>query len=63
MRVVVIGGIVYYLEKDGEKEKVVGVGVGLMLGGGIGKFIEGILGEEVVDFVDLVFGDYDYGMF
>lgn len=57
---VVIAGIVYYLQKHGQKDKLLGVALALMLGGAIGNFIDRIFRQEVVDFAHFVFGDYHY---
>ncbi|AKC65908.1 signal peptidase II [Bacillus altitudinis MN12] len=60
---VVIAGIVYYLQKHGQKDKLLGVALALMLGGAIGNFIDRIFRQEVVDFAHFVFGDYHYPIF
>ncbi len=60
---VVIAGIIYYLERDGQKDKLLGVALALMLGGAIGNFIDRIFRQEVVDFAHFVLGDYHYPIF
>ncbi|BBP89171.1 lipoprotein signal peptidase [Bacillus safensis] len=56
-------GNCFYLQKHGQKDKLLGVALALMLGGAIGNFIDRIFRQEVVDFAHFVFGDYHYPIF
>lgn len=60
--VVVIGGIIYYMQKT--KDKVLfRVSLGLILGGAIGNFIDRVVRKEVVDFVHTYIFGYNFPIF
>lgn len=61
--VIVIAMIVYYIQKYAKTNRWLGVGLGLVLGGAIGNFIDRIMYQEVVDFIDVYFGSYSYPIF
>lgn len=61
--VIVIIGIVYYMQKYGKDSKMLGLSLGLILGGAIGNFIDRIFRKEVVDFFDFMIFNYDYPIF
>ncbi|HHU20059.1 MAG TPA: signal peptidase II [Bacilli bacterium] len=60
---IVIVVIVYYIKKYAHESKWLGVGLGLILGGAIGNFIDRLAYQEVVDFIDMYFGSYSYPIF
>lgn len=61
--IVVIIGIVYFLKNYANQSKIYGIGLGLILGGAIGNFIDRIFRKEVVDFVDTIIFGYDFPIF
>ncbi|MFD2443449.1 signal peptidase II [Bacillus sp. CGMCC 1.16607] len=61
--VVVIIGIIYYIQKLAKEKKLFGISLGLMLGGAIGNFIDRVLRKEVVDFVNTYIFNYDFPVF
>ncbi|MBM7540503.1 signal peptidase II [Amphibacillus cookii] len=61
--VVVIVAIVYYMQKFAKQDRWLGIGLGLVLGGAIGNFIDRLLYQEVVDFIDVYIGSYNYPIF
>ncbi|WP_026685104.1 signal peptidase II [Heyndrickxia coagulans] len=60
---IVIAGILYYIHKYAKDRALVGISLGLILGGAIGNFIDRLFRGEVVDFVHLRFGSYDFAIF
>ena len=61
--VVVIIGIVYYMQKWAKGKILASVALALMLGGAIGNFIDRLFRQEVVDFVDVYIFGYDFPIF
>ncbi|MBP2240057.1 signal peptidase II [Cytobacillus eiseniae] len=61
--VIVIIGIVYYIQKAAKGKMLLGISLGLMLGGAIGNFIDRVLRKEVVDFVNTYIFSYDFPVF
>jgi signal peptidase II len=61
--VIVIIGIVYYMQKAAKGNHLLGVSLALMLGGAIGNFIDRVLHQEVVDFVNTYIFSYDFPIF
>ncbi|MBC5635890.1 signal peptidase II [Ornithinibacillus sp. BX22] len=61
--IIVIIGIIYYLQKFGKESKLFGIALGLILGGAIGNFIDRLFHQEVVDFFDFVIFGYDFPIF
>ncbi|PLR87541.1 signal peptidase II [Bacillus sp. V33-4] len=61
--IIVIVGIVYYIQKAAKGKRLLGVSLGLMLGGAIGNFIDRVWRKEVVDFVDTYIFGYDFPIF
>lgn len=61
--IVVIIGIVYFLKNYAKQSRLYGIGLGLILGGAIGNFIDRIFRKEVVDFVDTIIFGYDFPIF
>lgn len=61
--IVVIIGIVWYIQKAVKGQWLMGVSLGLMLGGAIGNFIDRVFRKEVVDFVNTYIFGYDFPVF
>ncbi len=61
--VLVIIGIVYYIQKAVRGNWLFGVSLGLMLGGAIGNFIDRVFRKEVVDFINTYIFGYDFPVF
>ncbi len=61
--VIVIIGIVYYIQKAAKGKMLFGVSLGFMLGGAIGNFIDRVFRNEVVDFVNTYIFGYDFPVF
>lgn len=61
--VIVIIGIVYYIQKAAKGKWLLGVSLGFMLGGAIGNFIDRVYRKEVVDFVNTYIFGYDFPVF
>ncbi|WP_227935743.1 signal peptidase II [Alkalihalobacillus deserti] len=60
---IVIVGIVYYMQKEAKNSALFGVSLALILGGAIGNFIDRLFRGEVVDFVDTYIFGYDFAIF
>ncbi|GER65542.1 lipoprotein signal peptidase [Weizmannia acidilactici] len=61
--VAVVAGIIYYIQKYAKNRLLLGISLGLILGGAVGNFIDRLFRSEVVDFVHLRFGSYDFAVF
>ncbi|WP_141431261.1 signal peptidase II [Bacillus sp. 03113] len=61
--VVVIIGIIYYIQKAAKGKRLLGVALGMMLGGAIGNFIDRVVRKEVVDFINTYIFGYDFPVF
>ncbi|RFU68787.1 signal peptidase II [Bacillus sp. V59.32b] len=61
--VIVIIGLVYYLQKMGKQSVLLGTAIGFMLGGAIGNFIDRLVRKEVVDFVHTFPFGYNFPIF
>ncbi|MCE7794681.1 signal peptidase II [Salipaludibacillus sp. CUR1] len=61
--VVVVGVVVYYIQKATKGHPWFGVSLGLVLGGAIGNFIDRMLWGAVVDFIDVYIFNYNYPIF
>ncbi|MBM7095845.1 MULTISPECIES: signal peptidase II [Alteribacter] len=53
----------YYIQKEAKNNTLFGVSMGLVLGGAIGNFIDRLLFGEVVDFLDVYIGSYNFPIF
>ncbi|RZT23016.1 signal peptidase II [Fictibacillus sp. BK138] len=60
--VIVVGAVVYYLQKHAT-DRLLKIALALVLGGALGNFIDRLLRGEVVDFVDVYIGSYDFPIF
>lgn len=61
--VIVIIGIIYYMQKFARDSKLSLLALSLVLGGAIGNFIDRLFRKEVVDFLDFTIIRYDYPIF
>jgi len=61
--VVVVIGLVIYIQRLPREERLFGVALGLMLGGAIGNFIDRLVRKEVVDFIHTYIFTYDFPIF
>ncbi|MCQ6558245.1 signal peptidase II [Paenibacillus mendelii] len=60
----VVAGIVWYIQKNRHTGKpLLLIGLGLVLGGAFGNFLDRALKGEVVDFLQFTFGTYVYPIF
>lgn len=48
----VVGGIVYYLQKEGKRNRRLSFGLSLVMGGALGNFADRLFRGEVVDSLD-----------
>ncbi|WP_186577535.1 signal peptidase II [Aquibacillus kalidii] len=60
---IVIIAVVYYMQKFAKESKLMGWSLAFILGGAIGNFIDRLFRKEVVDFLDIYIGNYDYPIF
>ncbi|SDW86330.1 signal peptidase II [Paenibacillus sp. CF384] len=61
---IVLGGIIWYMMKNRDSGKgLLLAGLGLVLGGALGNFLERALYGEVVDFLQFTFGSYVFPIF
>jgi signal peptidase II len=61
--IVVIIGLVIYIQKAAKGKLLLGVSLGFMLGGAIGNFIDRVYRKEVVDFINTYIFGYDFPIF
>ncbi|EMT46972.1 signal peptidase II [Anoxybacillus flavithermus] len=61
--VVVVVGIVIYIQRLQPTQRLFGVALGLMLGGALGNFIDRVFRKEVVDFIHAYIFDYSFPIF
>jgi signal peptidase II len=60
--IAVVGAVVYYLQKHAHG-KMLKFALALVLGGAIGNFSDRLLRGEVVDFLNVFIGSYDFPIF
>lgn len=60
---VVVIGLIYYLHKYGKHAVWMAIPLSIILGGAIGNFIDRIVRQEVVDFLDFIIFTYDFPVF
>ncbi|MDP1383961.1 signal peptidase II, partial [Priestia megaterium] len=61
--VIVVIGLVIYIQKYVRNQRLIGIALGLMLGGAIGNFVDRIFHKEVVDFIQTYIGSYPFPIF
>src|SRR5690625_2813499 len=61
--IIVVIGIVYYMEKHAKQHKLLGVALSFILVGALGNFIDRLIHKEVVDFLDFNIFGYEYPIF
>lgn len=61
--VIVVIGLVIYIQKYAKDQLLMGMALGLMLGGAVGNFIDRVIHQEVVDFVQVYIGTYPFPIF
>ncbi|TYR82650.1 lipoprotein signal peptidase [Priestia megaterium] len=61
--IVVVIGLIIYIQKLKKEDKWFGIALGLMLGGAIGNFIDRVARKEVVDFINTYIFSYDFPIF
>lgn len=59
----IIIGIIYYVYRNRVSKKILKIGYGLILGGAIGNFIDRIVYEYVIDFIDIDIFGWNYPIF
>lgn len=52
--ILIVAGLIFYIKKMGTKQPLLSIGLGLILGGAIGNFIDRLLFGEVVDFLHFI---------
>jgi|SRR5690625_458804 len=60
---IVVIGIIFYMQKYAKESKLLAVSLSLILGGAIGNFIDRLLHQEVVDFLDFHIFGYNFPIF
>ncbi|WP_077622088.1 signal peptidase II [Sediminibacillus massiliensis] len=60
---IVVLFVIYYIRKYAKTSILMGLSLAFILGGAVGNFIDRIFRKEVVDFVDVYIGSYDYPIF
>ncbi|MBB5354956.1 signal peptidase II [Anoxybacillus mongoliensis] len=60
---VVVVGIVIYIQRLQPTQRLFGIALGLMLGGALGNFIDRVFRKEVVDFVHTYIFNYSFPIF
>ncbi|MBO1005210.1 signal peptidase II [Pseudogracilibacillus auburnensis] len=61
--VIVVIGIIYFMQKHARDSMLVAIALSLILGGAIGNFIDRLFRKEVVDFLDFIIFTYDFPIF
>jgi signal peptidase II len=56
--IIVVLGIIYYLQKEGRKNRRVSLALSILLGGALGNFFDRLIRGEVVDSLDFRLIDY-----
>lgn len=61
--VVVLGAVIYYMQKAGRKQPLLGTALALIIGGTLGNFSDRLFRGEVVDFIHFYIVRYSYPVF
>lgn len=61
--IIVVIGIVYYMQAYAKEDKTLAIGLSLVLGGAIGNFIDRLFHQEVVDFLHFIIFNYNFPIF
>lgn len=61
--VAVVFVVIYYIQKRGRYQPLLGIALGLILGGTFGNFIDRMFRGEVVDFINTYIFTYDFPVF
>ncbi|HLR54168.1 MAG TPA: signal peptidase II [Pseudogracilibacillus sp.] len=61
--VIVVVAIVFYMQTHAKGRTLFAVGLAFILGGAIGNFIDRLIHQEVVDFIDVIIFTYDFPIF
>jgi signal peptidase II len=61
--IIVVIGMIIFIQRLKPNEKLMGWSLGLMLGGAIGNFIDRLFRKEVVDFINTYIFTYDFPIF
>ncbi|MDN4523494.1 signal peptidase II [Fictibacillus fluitans] len=61
--IAVIFAVIYYMQKHAKHQPLLRLALGLVLGGATGNFLDRIIRKEVVDFLDVKIGSYNYPIF
>ncbi|MBY7143706.1 signal peptidase II [Virgibacillus sp. NKC19-3] len=61
--VIVVIGIIYYMQAYAKKNRGLAISLSLVLGGAIGNFIDRLFHQEVVDFFDFIIFHYNFPIF
>ncbi|MDM5198797.1 signal peptidase II [Fictibacillus enclensis] len=61
--IAVIFAVIYYMQKHARHQPLLRLALGLVLGGATGNFLDRIIRKEVVDFLDVKIGSYNYPIF
>lgn len=60
---IVVIGLIVYIQKLPRDQKWMKIALSLMLGGAIGNFIDRLLHQEVIDFINTYIFTYDFPIF
>ncbi|MEI5906101.1 signal peptidase II [Bacillus spongiae] len=61
--VIVVAGIVYFLQKEAKGKRLYSISLAFILGGAIGNFIDRVFRGSVVDFINTYIFTYDFPIF
>jgi signal peptidase II len=61
--IIVVIDIIFYMQKYAKDDSLLAVSLSLLLGGAIGNFIDRLLHQEVVDFLDFYIFGYNFPIF
>jgi signal peptidase II len=61
--IIVVVGLIVFINRIKQQEKLMGLALALMLGGAIGNFIDRLFRKEVVDFINTYIFTYDFPIF